>query len=67
VAKHFEVSEYVVYYWIQRSLLKARKLNAGSPYWITLDETDEQKLQEWVLNSSRIHTSSQTRTEEGAL
>jgi hypothetical protein len=57
----------VVYYWIQRSLLKARKLNAGSPYWITLDETDEQKLQEWVLNSSRIHTSSQTRTEEGAL
>jgi hypothetical protein len=67
VAKHFEVSEYVVYYWIQRSLLKARKLNAGSPYWITLDEKDEQKLREWVRNSSRIHTASQTRTEEGAL
>src|SRR6266702_1076578 len=67
VAKHFEVSDYVVYYWIQRSLLKARKLNAGSPYWITLNETDEQKLREWVRNSSRIHTASQTHTEEGAL
>jgi len=67
VAKQFEVSEHVVYYWIQRSLLKARKLNAGSPYWITLDETDEQKLREWVRNSSRIHTASQTRTEGGAL
>ena len=67
VAKHFEVSEHVVYYWIQRSLLKARKLNAGSPYWITLDEADDHKLREWVRNSSRIRTASQTRTEEGAI
>jgi len=67
VAKHFEVSEHVVYYWIQRSLLRARKLNAGSPYWITLDEADDHKLREWVRNSSRIRTASQTRTEEGAI
>jgi DNA invertase Pin-like site-specific DNA recombinase len=67
VAKHFEVSEYVVYYWIQRSLLKARKHNAGSPYWITLNERDEPKLREWVRNSSRIHAASSTLTEEGAL
>jgi hypothetical protein len=67
VAKHFEVSEYVVYYWIQRSLLNARRINPGSPYWITLNETDDQKLREWVRNSSRIHNASQTRTQEGAL
>jgi hypothetical protein len=67
VAKHFEVSEHVVYYWIQRSLLRARKLNAGSPYWITLDEADDHKLREWVRNSSRIRTASQTRTGEGAI
>ena len=67
VAKQFGVSEHVVYYWIQRTLLQARKLNAGSPYWITLNETDEQKLREWVRNSSRIHTPSSTHTEGGAL
>jgi DNA invertase Pin-like site-specific DNA recombinase len=67
VAKHFQVSEYVVYYWIERAYLQARKLSAGSPYWITLNETDEQKLRDWVRNSSRIHTASLTRMEEGAL
>jgi transposase-like protein len=67
VARHFGVSENVVYYWIQHALLQARKLNAGSPYWITLNETDEQKLRDWVRNSSRIQTRSSKLTEEGAL
>jgi hypothetical protein len=43
------------------------KLNAGSPYWITLNETDEQRLRDWVRNSSKIHTASLAHTEEGAL
>jgi DNA invertase Pin-like site-specific DNA recombinase len=67
VARHFGVSENVVYYWIEHALLQARKLNAGSPYWITLNGTDEQKLRDWVHNSSRIHPTSSTLTEEGAL
>jgi DNA invertase Pin-like site-specific DNA recombinase len=67
VAEHFGVSEYVVYYWIEHAILPARKLNAGSPHWITLNETDEQKLRDWVRNSSRIKTASLTLTEEGAL
>jgi DNA invertase Pin-like site-specific DNA recombinase len=67
VAEHFGVSEYVVYYWIEHGILPARKLNAGSPHWITLNKTDEQMLRDWVRNSSRIKTASSTLTEEGAL
>jgi DNA-binding transcriptional MerR regulator len=67
VAKRFRVSPNVVYYWIDRSVIRARRLNAGAPYWITLDEADEQKLRDWVRNSSRIHTASSTALEEGAL
>jgi DNA invertase Pin-like site-specific DNA recombinase len=67
VAEHFAVSHGVVYYWIERGYVQARKLNGGSPYWITLNETDEQRLRDWVRNSSRIHTASLTHMEEGAL
>jgi DNA invertase Pin-like site-specific DNA recombinase len=67
VAKRFGVSPNVVYYWIDRGVIQARRLNAGSPYWITLNETDEQKLQDWVRNSSRIQMESSTRLEERAL
>ena len=54
VAERFRISLHVVYYWIDRGLIQARRLNAGAPYWITLNETDEQKLRDWVRNSSRI-------------
>ena len=67
VAERFRVSPNVVYYWVDRGVIQARRLNAGSPYWITLNETDEQKLQDWVRNSCRIRTTSSTRLEEGAL
>jgi DNA invertase Pin-like site-specific DNA recombinase len=67
VAKHFGVSPNVVYYWIDRNVIQARRLNAGAPYWITLDEADEQRLREWVRNSCRIHTASSAALEESAL
>jgi DNA invertase Pin-like site-specific DNA recombinase len=66
VAKCFGVSPNVVYYWIDRSVIRARRLNAGTPYWITLDEADEQKLRDWVHNSCRIHSASSTTLEKGA-
>ena len=44
----------VVYYWIQRGLVEARRLNAGSPYWITINAEREQELVEWVRGSSKI-------------
>jgi DNA invertase Pin-like site-specific DNA recombinase len=67
VAEHFGVSSHVVYYWIDRGVIRARRLSAGSPLWITLDETDDQRLRDWVRQSSRIHTPSSTQIEESAL
>jgi DNA invertase Pin-like site-specific DNA recombinase len=67
VAKYFDVSPGVVYYWIERDHLQARRANAGSPYWIELNEADKQKLQAWVENSNRINFASPTRAGEGAL
>ena len=67
VAERFSVSPNVVYYWIDRGVIQARRLNAGSPYWITLNETDEQKLQDWVRNSCRIRMTSSTQLQERAL
>jgi hypothetical protein len=69
VAQHFGVNKYVVYYWIERSLIKARQLNPRMPYWITLNGSDEQKLQDRVRNSSRLQKGkvSPNDTAEGAL
>jgi hypothetical protein len=67
VAKYFDVSPGVVYYWIERGHLQARRANAGSPYWIELNEADKQKLQAWVEDSNRINIASPKRAGEGAL
>ena len=67
VAERFGVSPHVVYYWINRGVVQARRLNDGAAYWITLDETDEQRLRDWVRQSSRIHAASSTQVEESAL
>jgi len=69
VAKHFGVSDGTVYYWIERRLVQARRLNGGRPYWITLSASDEQKLRDWVRNSSRIQSGkvSQNATGGGVL
>lgn len=53
-AERFGVRPSVVYYWIERELLPARRLNGGAPYWITLTGEIEETLREWVGNSSRI-------------
>jgi DNA invertase Pin-like site-specific DNA recombinase len=54
LAERFGVSSNVVYYWIERGVIQARRVNSGMPCWVTLDETDEQKLRDWVRNSPRI-------------
>ena len=54
IAERFAVSRYVVYYWIERGVLEARRENNGSPYWITLDSDKETELANWVRNSSKI-------------
>lgn len=52
--KRFGVSHNVVYYWIERKIIPARRLNHGSPYWITIDQQKSAELEEWVLESPRI-------------
>jgi len=58
VAQQFGVSIGVVHYWIKRHIIQTRRLNERAAYWITLDTEDEQKLRDWVRNSSRIHSDS---------
>ena len=54
VAAKFGVSHGVVYYWIERDLLPARKQEPGRPYWITLSEEKTHALHDWVQSSKRI-------------
>lgn len=54
VAEKFGVSSSVVYYWIKHGILTVRRINRGSPCWITLDAEKQQELSKWVKKSSRI-------------
>ena len=51
----FAVSQYVVYYWIERGIIQARRVSGGAPYWITLDKKKDQELRYWVQKSTRIN------------
>jgi len=55
LAKKFAVSRYVVYYWIERKIVTTRRINATSPYWITLNSKMEKQLSDWVKNSLKIN------------
>ena len=61
VAERFGTSDAVVYYWIEHSVIRSRRLHLGMPHWITLSTADEQKLREWVRKSSRIQPSHPVR------
>ena len=54
VAERFGTSDQVVYYWIDHSVIRSRRINPGMPHWITLSDQDEQRLREWVRRSRRI-------------
>jgi DNA invertase Pin-like site-specific DNA recombinase len=54
MAKKFAVSPNVVYYWIERNVITARRLNQGSPYWIIMDAQKEKELFARGRNSVRI-------------
>jgi predicted DNA-binding transcriptional regulator AlpA len=56
VTQKFQVSRGVVYYWINRGVLPARRLGDGHPYWITLTEAKTKELQQWVQSSKRIES-----------
>jgi hypothetical protein len=54
VANRLEVSVHVVYYWIGRSIVQARKLDGRGSWWITLTAAKEQELSDWVRNSGHL-------------
>jgi hypothetical protein len=49
-ADHFKVSLHVVYYWIERGIVEARRQNNGSPYRIAIDAQKEKEFQDWTQN-----------------
>jgi hypothetical protein len=57
VAEKFDVSPGVVYYWVERGVVSARRLNRGSALWITLDSETERRLRQRAENSPRIRRS----------
>jgi hypothetical protein len=54
VAEKFHISNHVVYYWIKRGIIKARRLNQNAPYWIGIDHQLEQELLDRISQSSKI-------------
>jgi hypothetical protein len=54
VANQFRVSTHVVYYWLERGIIEARRLNHGAPYWITLGAEKKNELYAWVRNSTKL-------------
>lgn len=54
LADRLGVSTHVVYYWIERQVIQARKLDGRGPWWITLDPAREQQLQDWVRTSGHL-------------
>ncbi|HUD14051.1 MAG TPA: recombinase family protein [Terracidiphilus sp.] len=54
VAERFGTSDQVVYYWIDHSVIRSRRISPEMPHWITLSDQDEQRLREWVRRSRRI-------------
>ena len=56
VMARFGVSRNVVYYWIERGVVEARKCKPGERYQIKLTPAKEAELETWVEGSSRIET-----------
>ena len=67
VAERYGTSDQVVYYWIDHSVIRSRRITPGMPHWITLSDQDEQRLGEWVRRSRRIQPVSRRLLEGSAL
>jgi DNA invertase Pin-like site-specific DNA recombinase len=54
VRKRYGVSRWVVYYWIDKNLVEARREKPGLPYAITISTETDRALQDWVANSVHL-------------
>jgi len=55
VSQKFNVSQAVVYYWIERGYVKARRIKNGLPLFITLCDGDEERLRKRVAESYKLN------------
>lgn len=54
VMEKFGVSRHVVYYWIERGVLRTHRIREHSPYWISIDTQKEKELLDWIKASHKI-------------
>ncbi|MCP3460944.1 recombinase family protein [Bradyrhizobium sp. CCGUVB23] len=55
VRARYGVSLWVVHYWIERGIVSATQRKSNAPYAIKIDDNVDQRLREWVANSSHLH------------
>jgi Recombinase/Recombinase zinc beta ribbon domain len=54
LADRLSISTHMVYYWIERHVVQARKLDGRGPWWITFNRTKEQQLRRWIRTSGHL-------------
>jgi DNA invertase Pin-like site-specific DNA recombinase len=54
LAAKLRVSPGVVYYWIKRRMIETRRIDGGSPVWITVDENKLEELRNRVSRSKKL-------------
>lgn len=62
IRERYGVSLWVVHYWIERGIIDAQQRKPNAPYAITIDDTSDRRLREWVANSAHLHPPSRTQT-----
>ncbi|WP_238328146.1 hypothetical protein [Paraburkholderia mimosarum] len=54
LADRLGISTHMVYYWIERQVVQARKLDGRGSWWITLNPAKEQQLRRWLRTSGHL-------------
>jgi DNA invertase Pin-like site-specific DNA recombinase len=62
LAAKFGVSQHVVYYWLERKLLDARRIGESGPYFIMIDDDTERKLKSYVADSPKLSKKTRCRS-----
>jgi len=54
LAAKLRVPPGVVYYWVKRGMIETRRIDGGSPVWITVDENKLEELRDRVSRSKKL-------------
>ncbi|MBT2320828.1 hypothetical protein J7E62_00465, partial [Variovorax paradoxus] len=60
LADRLSVSIYFVRYWIKRGVIEARQLCAQGPWWVTINDQQEQQLRDRVRTSAHLNNHRET-------